>query len=195
MTPNQGRLLLTIARTSIAKALGMAASEGHLPKETGWLHEPGACFITLKNGTRLRGCVGSLEAYRPLLDDVRLNAQAAAFRDPRFSPLRAEEFERIHIEISLLTKPTPLPVENEAAAIARLKPGQDGVLLEFGRHRATFLPQVWEELPDPRNFLAHLKVKAGLAPDFWHPQLLLSVYRVEKLSEDAASLPANLETE
>lgn len=195
MTPDQKRLLLTIARTSIAERLGMAVPEAHLPIEADWLHEPGACFITLKNGARLRGCIGSLEAHRDLLDDVRLNAQAAAFRDPRFPPLREEELDRIHIEISLLTKPQPLPAEDEAAAIARLHPGQDGVLLEFDHHRATFLPQVWEELPDPRNFLAHLKVKAGLAPDFWHPQLLLSVYRVEKFSEDEASLPENLEME
>lgn len=191
MTSDKGHLLLMIARASIAEALGIEGPEMHLPQGADWLQKPGACFITLKQGSRLRGCIGSLEAHRPLLDDIRLNAQAAAFHDPRFPPLRAEELERTRIEISLLTKPEPRPTEDEASAIAMLQPGQDGVLLEYGRHHATFLPQVWEELPDPCHFLAHLKAKAGLAPDFWHPQLLLSIYRVEKFSEDEMPAPGN----
>lgn len=195
MTPDRETLLPAIARLSIAEALGIAMPGVDLPEQAEWLHEPGACFVTLTKDGRLRGCIGSIEAHRPLLEDIRINARAAALRDPRSPPLSRDEFEQIRIEISLLTKPVPLPADNEASAIAMLSPGRDGVLLEYGNHRSTFLPQVWEQLPDPRDFLAHLKVKAGLASDFWHPKLLLSLYRVKKFTEKNRPLPGGPETE
>ncbi|HKJ83895.1 MAG TPA: AmmeMemoRadiSam system protein A [Mariprofundaceae bacterium] len=188
MTPERGTLLLRIARASIAESLGLDAPEIDIPEADGWLYEPGACFVTLKKSRQLRGCIGSLEAQRALLEDVKNNARAAALRDPRFPPIIPEEFDRIRIEISLLTTPTPLPpAAEESAAISMLHPGRDGVVLEYGSYRSTFLPQVWQQIPDPHTFLAHLKAKAGLAPGFWHQDLLLSIYRVETYAEEEES--------
>jgi AmmeMemoRadiSam system protein A len=135
-------------------------------------------------GEELRGCVGTLTAHRPLREDVQDNARAAAFHDNRFPPLRPEELPEIRFEVSLLTPPVPLPrYATEAEAIARLRPGQDGVVLDMQGHRATYLPQVWEQIPDPETFLASLKNKAGLPKDFWSPEVRLSVYGVEKWKE------------
>ena len=180
--------LVAIARDEIARALerpGPPISPREGPEEgvePAWL-APGAAFVTLTRGGVLRGCIGSLEAHRPLLEDVRANACAAAFRDPRFPPLTLAELPEIEVEVSILSPPRPLAVASEAEAWERLRPHQDGVVLSFGRHRATFLPQVWESLPEPRVFLAHLKQKAGLPPGFWHPDVRLETYSVEKLKE------------
>ncbi len=175
-----GEALLTIARNAIAQHFGLPTQPpGELPE----LAEPGATFVTLTRNGQLRGCIGSLEAHRQLLVDVAENALAAAFRDHRFAPLTAEEFTTTRVEVSLLTAPKPFPVADEADAIARLRPGVDGLLLGYRQRRATFLPQVWESLPDPRQFLAQLKLKAGLPADFWHPEIRLARYGVRKWKE------------
>lgn len=176
-----GTALLRIARNAIAERLGLPAQPvGEALPE---LAAPGATFVTLKRNGQLRGCIGSLEAQRPLGIDVAENALAAAFRDHRFPPLGRDEFAGIDVEVSLLTPAEPFPVTNEADALSRLRPGIDGLILSYGRHRATFLPQVWESLPDPRQFMAQLKLKAGLPADFWHEQIVLARYGVRKWKE------------
>jgi AmmeMemoRadiSam system protein A len=147
--------------------------------------EHGASFVTLTQDGDLRGCIGSLEAHRPLVVDVQKNAVAAAFHDPRFSPLSNHEFARVRVEVSQLSAAEPLAFENEAHALNQLRPRVDGLILEYGRHRSTFLPQVWETLARPEIFLAQLKRKAGLPADFWHDQLRLSRYTVTKWKEGA----------
>jgi len=181
----RGRLLLRIARESVAEALGLGAVGGYLAGnyEEPWLREPGACFVTLRRQGDLRGCVGSVEAYRPLFEDVWSNARASAFRDTRFRPVEAWELPGISIEVSLLSAPEPLDFASEEEALRRLRPGADGVVLEYEEHRATFLPQVWEQLPDPQDFLGHLKAKAGLRRDFWSPEVRLQRYGVIKWVE------------
>lgn len=175
-----GKVLLQIARAAISCAL-------NVPKKTDetapWLAEHGACFVTLTQHGALRGCIGSLEAHRPLLDDVRSNAVSAALHDPRFIPLSAAELDLTKVEISLLSPPQVMVFRNEADALAQLRPNVDGVIFQYGRYRSTFLPQVWEQLPQPQQFIAHLKQKAGLPADFWSPEVKLSRYTVEKWKE------------
>lgn len=184
-----GDALLTLARGAIADAFEQAATSPlrSLPATTHpRLDAPGATFVTLTLDGALRGCIGSLQAWRPLRTDVVENARASAFRDPRFPGLSAQEYPRVRVEVSLLGPAEPFPVDGEADAIARLRPGVDGVILAWRDRRATFLPQVWSQLPDPRTFLAHLRHKAGLRPDFWAPDLQLSRYRVDKWVEPGA---------
>ena len=179
-TDRLGEALLTIARNAIAHHFDLPTRPvGELAE----LGEPGATFVTLTRNGQLRGCIGSLEAYRPLLVDTGENALAAAFRDHRFAPLSADEFATTQVEVSLLTPPEAFPVADEADAIARLRPGVDGLVLAYRQRRATFLPQVWESLPNPRQFLAQLKLKAGLPADFWHPEIRLARYGVRKWKE------------
>jgi hypothetical protein len=175
-----GRALLTIARSAIGAELGFRPSVG---ASHAALTQPAATFVTLKLADELRGCIGSLKPLRPLDVDVRENAIAAAFRDPRFPPLATVEFEATMVEVSLLSADERLAVRDEEELLARLRPNVDGLVLEYGRHRATFLPQVWESLPEPRAFLAALKRKAGLAVDFWSPQVNVSRYGVTKWAE------------
>ena len=175
-----GNALLVSARNAIAAHFGLPPDPVTPPPE---LAEPGASFVTLTQNGRLRGCIGSLEAQRPLATDVAENAFAAAFRDPRFPPLSQEELARTRVEVSLLTPAKPFPVSGEEDALARLQPGIDGLILSFGRQRATFLPQVWESLPDPRQFMRELKLKAGLAADFWDPAVTLARYGARKWQE------------
>jgi len=162
-----GRRLLQIARAAIADALGRdsAAGLGRAAEGETWLMEWRATFVTLKQDEELRGCVGSLEAQRPLAADVAANACAAAFQDTRFEQLSQEEFARTDLEVSLLSAPKRLMFEDHADLLARLRPDVDGVILEYGDRRATYLPQVWEGLPDPEQFIAYLKQKAGIARD------------------------------
>lgn len=180
MDDHLGRGLLAHARHAIAAAF---ADAGPMPPVDPAMRAEGACFVTLRLGGELKGCIGSLEAHRALFEDVRANARAAAFDDPRFAPLTSDELDRVRIEVSRLTAPEPMPCADEADALARLVPGMDGVVLEYDGHRATFLPQVWETLPGPCAFLAQLKRKAGLSADFWHLELRLSRYRVTKWKE------------
>ena len=180
MSTDQGGILLPIARAAIAEELGISfpADEG-----AAWLNEPGACFVTLFRQEQLRGCIGSLQAHRSLLADIKNNAVSAAFLDPRFSPLIREEFADTSIEISLLGEAKTMEFCSEADALSKLRPGKDGVIFEFSRYRSTFLPQVWEQLPEPEQFMVHLKRKAGLPEDFWHEQVRLARYSVRKYSE------------
>lgn len=177
---NPGDVLIPIARSAIGGVLGIGF---HTREDHAFLHEVGATFVTLTRHGRLRGCIGTLEAHRKLLEDVRANAKAAAFLDPRFEPLTATELRTTRIEVSLLTTPEPIGFTSQDEAIAQLRPGIDGVILEYGSKRGTFLPQVWEQLPDPRIFFAHLKQKAGLDPAFWAEGVRLSRYTVTKWFE------------
>ena len=177
---DKGSTLLKLARSEIATKLGYPMET---PAEAGWLQAPGASFVTLTRQGELRGCIGTLEAHRPLGVDVRENAVAAAFHDPRFMPLTHAEYDEIRVEVSLLSPTEPLQVKDESAALALLRPNVDGIVFEYGHHRSTFLPQVWEQLPEPAEFLAHLKRKAGLPMDFWAEQVRLSRYTVSKWKE------------
>ena len=176
-----GHVLLPLARAAIATQLGLShiASED-LP----WLKSSGACFITLSLASRLRGCIGTLRAHRALAEDVKANAVAAAFRDPRFPPLAAGEFSSVALEISVLSALEPLRFSDEPDALRQLRAGVDGVVFEYGHHTGTFLPQVWEEFREPTDFLAHLKYKAGLPPDFWDAEVRLLRYTVHKWREE-----------
>lgn len=180
MTPELGKTLLSIARASIAGALGNPARADESALR---LHAPGASFVTLTQRGELRGCIGTLEAYRPLVADIKANALAAAFRDPRFEPLQAAELEITEVEVSLLSPIQPIAFSSEADALAALRPGVDGVVLEYRHYHSTFLPQVWEQVPEPKTFLAHLKRKAGLPADFWTSELRLLRYGVSKWRE------------
>ncbi len=182
MSTERGRVLTGLARASIARALGVEVQE---PPRPAWLKAPGAVFVTLTRNGELRGCIGSLEARRSLEEDVVENARMAAFADPRFAPLRREELDDIEVEVSVLSPLKPIPCTDEADALRQLRPGVDGVIFEYGHHRATFLPQVWRQLPEPRQFLAHLKRKAGLPADFWAEGVRLYRYTVEKYEEDS----------
>lgn len=180
-----GHALIAEARRAIAQGLQVplpdASPAGHPA-----LQRPGATFVTLHDRQgELRGCIGRLEAQRPLLDDVRANAQAAAFQDPRFPPLVAGEWAGLQVEVSVLGAPEPMAARDEDEALAALRPGVDGVILEWQGRRATFLPQVWAQLPAPHDFLAALKRKAGLAPGFWAPDVALQRYRVRKFVDEA----------
>lgn len=148
--------------------------------------EPGACFVTLHQHGDLRGCIGSLEAHQPLLEDVAHNAFAAAFSDPRFPPLRESELDGLEIEISLLTPATPMTFTSEANLLQQIRQGVDGLVMEEGRRRGTFLPSVWEQLPTKELFLRHLKQKAGLPPDYWSDTLKVSRYTTESFGRTVA---------
>ena len=182
MTPatDIGGPLLALARGAIEQELGVRVEPAAVPRD---LDRIGASFVTLRSDADLRGCIGTVEAWRPLADDVRANAVAAAFRDPRFPPLRREELGCVAIEVSVLNPREPLHAGSEESVVASLRPGIDGVVLECGRHRATFLPQVWEHLAQPREFLRALKSKAGLAEEFWSDAMRVSRYTVEKFVE------------
>ena len=189
MKKELAKSLLYIARAAIAGELGIPV--GASPLASGdveaLLAEPGAVFVTLTLDGELRGCIGSLRPVRSLGEDCAENAKAAAFSDPRFSPLRGDEFGRIVLQISVLGSALPFACEGEDDACERLRPGEDGVILSYQGHRATFLPQVWEQLPEPHAFLAALKRKAGLPERFWSPELSLAVYSVDACSEKAAA--------
>lgn len=178
----RGETLLKVARSAIASHLGEAAHVRTYASQP-WMHEPRASFVTLTQQGNLRGCIGSLQAHRPLVEDVRANAVSAAVRDPRFPPMQADELPHTRIEVSLLSHAEPIVFESEVHALAQLRPGIDGVILEYGYARGTFLPQVWESLPQPAEFLSHLKRKAGLPASFWHEDIRLSRYTVTKWKE------------
>lgn len=175
-----GDALLASARGAIARALDRCAVP---PVHHAALAKPGATFVTLTQGGELRGCIGTLQAHRSLAADVEHNAIAAAFHDPRFRPLAVDEYALTRIEVSLLSAPVPFAVDDETDLLARLEPGVDGVILSWRARRATFLPQVWDALSEPRDFIEQLKRKAGLPPDFWADDLRIERYTVEKFKE------------
>lgn len=169
--------LLDIAEASIRHGLEYGrAMQLELDDYPETLREPGASFVTLNRHGQLRGCIGALSAHRPLIQDVAENAWSAAFADPRFAPLREEELEGLEIHISLLSHAEPMEFESEQDLLQQLRPGIDGLIIEEGMRRGTFLPSVWEQLPRAELFLRHLKQKAGLPPDYWSESLQLSRY-------------------
>jgi AmmeMemoRadiSam system protein A len=143
------------------------------------LREEHATFVTLELNGELRGCIGTLEAQRPLVADVAYNAHAAAFRDPRFYPLQASELNGLDIHISVLSPAYPMTFSSEEDLIAQLRPGEDGLILQDGPNKGTFLPSVWESVPQPAQFLAHLKRKAGLPMDYWSNTVQVWRYTTE----------------
>ncbi len=181
-TPQQKRQMLALVRASIAEQFGQEASLQDAPEE-GWWQQISATFVTLTLRGELKGCIGCLDAYQSLREGLQHNAVNAAFRDFRFQPLTQEEFGHIKIEISILTPAVVLTVASEAELIEKLRPNIDGLVLEEGRFKATFLPQVWQQLPEPQQFIRHLKHKAGLAVNHWSDDLKCSVYQVQEISE------------
>ena len=175
MTETPEKIMLKIARDAITERFTgkKLVDVDKLVKRYPVLAEPGAVFVTLNKNGQLRGCIGSIEAHRPLIDDIIRNARAAAFSDTRFEPVEPREMNEISIEISLLSKPEKVVYENTKDLKRLLKPGIDGVILEKGFYRAVFLPQVWEKLPDFNTFFYHLCRKAGLDGDclFDHPDI------------------------
>jgi len=175
--PDRATTLIAIARTAIARA-ERPPSPGAW--NSGWLLEQGASFVTLRLDGDLRGCIGSVDPHRALGDDVAHNAYGAAYRDSRFPPVADDERPRLQVEVSVLTPRRAFPAPSEEAALGELRPGIDGIYLEFDGMRATFLPQVWESIADPLDFLCELRRKAGLPRRLWHERLKLSRYTVEK---------------
>ncbi|GFR64058.1 AMMECR1 domain-containing protein [Elysia marginata] len=179
--------LLAIARKSIENGL---QSGKPLVPETETASNPlqaiRASFVTLTLNQNLRGCIGSLEAHRPLINDVAANAYSSAFKDPRFPPVSAEELEKITVEISILSPMEPMQANDEQDLLAQLQPSIDGLLIDDGRHRATFLPQVWSQLPEPALFLNHLKRKAGMPLESWPDTMQCYRYHCDKFREQTA---------
>ena len=180
MNDDRGPVLLALARATIESALGRTC---FADQSAPWLHEKGACFVTLKQCGELRGCVGSIEARHSLLEAVIVAARAAAFEDQRFPPLSAGDLANTRIEVSLLSALEPMAVLSEAEAVRHIRPKVDGLLPESGRHRGIFLPQVWGSAPNARDFLGLLKLKAGLPANFWSDQIRLYRFQVAKCSE------------
>lgn len=178
------RRLVAVARAAVEHGLQGGTlialdTEAYPPA----LRAPRACFVTLRAAGELRGCVGSLEARRSLAADAAHNAYAAAFGDPRFAPLEQGEYAGLDMSIAVLSAPQALPCSCREELLALLRPGIDGVIVAAGPAlRATFLPAVWESLPDPHDFVHHLMAKAGLPAAFWSPQLQFQRYTVENVS-------------
>lgn len=183
LNPEHHQVLFEVARSSIetylanGKNLQLDIELHPLP-----LRAVVASFVTLRIEGQLRGCMGSLKATEPLIANVARNAQSAAFRDPRFSPVTATEFPQLNYHISLLSTPESLDVTSEADLIEKMRPGLDGLILYEGKRRGTLLPSVWEHVPEPRDFLVHLKNKAGLAPDYWSESVRIERYTTHSIS-------------
>ena len=187
---DRGAVLLELARAAIREHLGLDDDPADRPDAIiarhPWLDEPGASFVTLTEHGDLRGCIGTLEAYRPLGRDVADHAVDAASRDPRFTPVTPREYPLLDVEVSVLSRPEPIAVRSRAELESTLNPGEDGLILTDGRgRRATFLPQVWEQLPDPHDFVSHLLAKAGISPhlDWDHGEIECERYGVTAYAE------------
>ena len=150
-----------------------------------------ASFVTLHAEARLRGCIGSLEPHVSLVEDVSLNAFAAAFRDTRFQPLQANELATLSLQISVLSPPEVLDFNSESSLLGKIRPGVDGLILQEQACRSTFLPSVWESLPEPVRFLGHLKLKAGLAADYWSESIRIWRYTTESFAASVRSISEN----
>jgi AmmeMemoRadiSam system protein A len=185
LTPEERARLLKLARQALEEGVrNLPPSPLDLRELSPRLREDGAAFVTLTIGGELRGCIGALEAYQPLAEDVREHAVAAALQDWRFPPVQPEELPKIEIEISRLTSPQPLHYDHPEDLLTLLRPGVDGIVLRDGMRRATFLPQVWEKIPDPRLFLSQLCLKMGASPDLWRRKKLeVFTYQVEEFHE------------
>lgn len=185
LTSEEKQTLLRLARTAMECAVRGEAPPPIDPAQiTPRLREPAASFVTLTIQGGLRGCIGALEPSIPLIEDVREHAAAAALEDPRFRPVSPDELERIEIEVSRLSVPAVLEYVDTADLLSKLRPGIDGVILRDGRRRATFLPQVWQQLPDKAAFLDHLCAKMGAAAGEWRRgHLEVLTYQVEEFHE------------
>jgi AmmeMemoRadiSam system protein A len=181
--PTQRRELLALARRSIESGLAHGVFVPCPPQLPAGLMEHGSSFVTLRIGPELRGCCGTIEATRPLAADVWHSAWAAAFSDPRFPALTPMEWRSVSLQISVLSAPEPTPVAGEWDLLQRIRPYVDGLILELGGARATFLPAVWEQIQDPASFVRQLKIKAGWAPDFWSPHMRVLRYTTESFGE------------
>jgi len=184
-SPAERELMLRLARDSIVHGLGTGKPvEVAIEQYPESLQAERACFVTLTRAGQLRGCIGHLEPIQPLVRDVAENAFAAAFRDPRFPPLRENELGDIRIEISILGEPVPVSFTSEDDLVRQIRPGVDGLILEGPMgHRGTFLPSVWESLPEASQFLDHLKLKAGLPADYWDERIRIWRYTTEAFEE------------
>lgn len=176
--------LLHIARKTISEGCTQdLPPEPDLQGQPERFRQPAACFVTLQKHGALRGCIGSTEAHRSLFEDVIHNAFASAFHDSRFPPVTESELSEIRIEISLLTPQQRLAVTSEDDLLQTIRPGIDGLLIRNARHSATFLPQVWQQLPNPGQFLQQLKIKAGMAPGEWPEDMECFRYQCVKFAE------------
>jgi uncharacterized protein len=184
LNDSQRRELLALARQSIQIGIAQGC-RGPCPDMLADVVPPvlRSTFVTLRMDEELRGCCGSIEAHRSLVEDVWSNAWTSAFADPRFSGLKAQEYPRLTVHISVLSEFERLPVIDEAQLLRSLRPDVDGLLLELGAVRCTFLPAVWEQIADPEQFLCQLKLKAGWRADFWSPQIRVSRYTTESFGE------------
>jgi AmmeMemoRadiSam system protein A len=185
LTEEEGRCLLSVARQTIQQKLFNSEIQGLTDSQVSpKFSERRGTFVTLTIDGGLRGCIGHIIPQESLLEGIRVNAVNAAFQDPRFRPLSREEWERVKIEISILTEPKALPYSDPQDLLDELRPGIDGVIIKKGFHQATFLPQVWEQLPDQKEFLTHLCLKAGLEMDAWEKEKLeVSIYQVQAFEE------------
>ena len=182
----EGRYLLKVARETIEQRLfGRGARRGDaLPPPSAKLHQRRGTFVTLTKEGTLRGCIGHIIAQESVLEGVRINAINAAFKDPRFMPVQPQEWDKIKIEVSILTDPKPLEYKDAQDLLNKLRPGIDGVIIKKGYSQATFLPQVWEQLPQKEEFLTHLCLKAGLDGDEWKKgDLEVLTYQVQAFEE------------
>jgi len=176
-TAEQQKLLLGLAAAAIRYGIiNRTAMPLNTQDYEAQLQEPLATFVTLKKHDQLRGCIGTLTARRPLVDDVVYNAWQAATHDPRFDPVQADELRYLQVNISILSPPQDLAVASEDDLLAKLCPGEDGLIFDDGYHRATFLPSVWQQLPEPVDFVNHLKQKAGLSPNDWSAGIKVQRY-------------------
>jgi AmmeMemoRadiSam system protein A len=188
LTKEQGRILVNLARATLIKELN--ADQSMIPADLEQrLQDPAldqklGTFVTLHLNDNLRGCIGSLEATEPLRENVQKNALNAAFRDPRFPPLGLNELPEVDIEISVLTSPTPFKYSSPQDLVNKLRPGVDGVILKKGMAQSTFLPQVWDQLPQPEAFLSNLCLKAGLPAEDWKKgEVQVFTYQVQSFEE------------
>ncbi len=182
LTREEGERLISLARKTIeARLQGKQPPEEEVPEK---LRRKGGTFVTLTMNGGLRGCIGHIVAQEPIFEGVKENAVNAAFRDPRFQPLTPEEWAQVHVEVSVLTDPQPLPYDGPEDLLAKLRVGVDGLIIRKGPCQSTFLPQVWEQLPDKEEFLTHLCLKAGLAGDAWKREPLeVFTYQAQAFEE------------
>jgi AmmeMemoRadiSam system protein A len=189
LAPEKGQVLVKLARSALMEKFGLALTPAETEQMRSALSDaslqtPCGTFVTLKHHGRLRGCIGSLSASDPLAEGVRRNAINAAFHDPRFSPLTESELSQIEIEVSVLTEPQPLAFSDPEDLLRKLRPNIDGVIIRQGYASATFLPQVWDQLPQKEAFLGQLCLKAGLPRDAWkRGKLEVSTYQVQYFEE------------
>jgi len=185
LPPEERGILLTLAGNAIQSGIDRGSQLSiRIEDYSERLREKRACFVTLNKHGILRGCIGHLEAVQPLVADVVENAYSAAFRDPRFPSLQISELDSLDIHISVLTPASPLPFASEEDLVDKLQPGIDGLIIQSGSRRGTFLPSVWESLPEPRDFLRHLKLKAGMAADYWSDDIQAYRYTTESFSAE-----------